>query len=352
MARLDAEQPVLRGELVAAGVDAATAGRAVKLWNELLRGIEYTGGHRTALGILNGTFKHRGVPDLPEPHPAELGPPGDGPVWSARTWIVRGAGGLRAARDPGALAFAAAGGGSDLCGFDVNGMYLSAAASELGTGEPVRREWPGDEVLKEPGWVRVAALEGAPWSIGDRWQDGMWFPTQLAAYLADAGAQFLVPESKTQPNHRRWLDPHVDLLRNARGALVDVDTPEAVALLPYVKNVYTRMFGGLLESDRHNDTRTLRPWWKAGISATGQARMFRGLDKVAAGTVACVGVHVDAAWFVMPRGFTVPPGLELSTKLGKWKPAGRTRWTPELASAYAAGAPRPLWKALHAEMPS
>lgn len=347
--RVVSEQPALRDELAARGVPAEAVGRAVRLWNEHMRGIGYAGGHRTALGILTGAYKHRSVPDLPTAHPDELAAPGDGPVWSARAWPVYP--GSRPAATEWADR-ASSLGDMALAGYDVNGMYLSAAAIELGTGAPVRQEWPKDEtaVLKRPGWVRVAALEGAPWSIADRWQEGMWLPTPLVAYLRDAGAQLLIPEAVTQPEHRRWLDPHVDLMRGARAALIDQDTPEAIALLAVVKDVYTRMFGGLLESREHNRSATMRPWWKAQIVATAQARMFRGLDRVAAtGTTAApvVGVHVDAAWFVLPAGWEVPPGLQLSTQLGKWKPAGRARWSPELAAAYAAGETRPLWAALN-----
>ena len=344
-AQQGALQPMLRDEL-AELLEPREVDRAVALWNANLRGIAYGGAHRTALGILNGTFKHRGIPELPETPTDALKPLSEGPVWNARQWVVAGAA-------------PAAGAGYDLAGFDVNGMYLSAAAIELGTGAPERAEWPGDAVLTLPGWVRVSTLEGAPWSIGHQWQEGMWMPTPLVAYLRDAGAEFLITESLTWTHHRRWLDPHVDLLRHARTVLMADGTPAAREVLAIVKELYARMFGGLLESETHNDTRTLRPDWKAAIVGTAQARMFRALDKTRQQpTTAVVGFHADAAWFVMPRGWKIPPGLIVSDhpgkpcpdvkchQLGKWKPSGRTPWTADLAAAWERGEHRTLWKAL------
>lgn len=328
-------QPRLREEL-SERLDRAELDTAVTLWNETMRGIEYQGGHRTALAILNGTFKHHAIPALPPPDPAAMAPLADGPLWVAKEWAVQGA------ANGGDLD------GNDLCSYDVNGMYLSAAARlELGTGALERAEWPSDEVLKHPGWVRVSTLEGAPWSIADRWEELMWMPTPIVAYLRDAGAQFLIAESLVWRQHRSALDPHVDLLRKTRSRLIEVDSPAAVELLDIVKDLYARMFGGLLASSDHNDSLTLRPDWKALIFATGQARMFRALDKThqRAG-VGVVGVYVDAVWFVMPPAFIHPPGLEISTQLGKWKTAGRTPWTQDLRAAWQDGRHKPLWKAL------
>lgn len=352
-------QPRLREDL-SERLDAAGLDEAVKLWNECMRGIEYGGGYRTALAILNGTFKHHAIPALPPPDREAMAPLADGPLWVAKEWAIQGM---------------ANGGdiiGNTLAGYDVNGMYLSAAARlECGIGAAERAEWPSDEVLDLPGWVRVSSLEGARWSIADRWEELMWMPTPLVRYLRDAGAQFLITESLVWHHHRSTLDPHVDLLRKARTRLVELDvagSAAAHALLDVVKDLYTRMFGGMLASETHNDSLTLRPDWKALIAATGQARIFRALDKTRdlAG-VGVVGLFADAAWFVMPPAFVHPPGLEVSTgegrfrlgaggarvaisedkfMLGKWKPAGRTPWTPELRGAWQDGRHKPLWKAL------
>jgi len=242
-----------------------------------------------------------------------------------------------------------------LAGYDINAQYLSAAAIELGTGDPEHLEWPADTAWRNhPGYVHVAALECAPWGIGRDWPEaGRWMATPLVKYLADEGAEMLISEAWVWPRHRRWLDPHVNLMRSARGQLAG--HPE---LLRVVKNLYTRMFGGLLGSEKHNHGRTYRPDWRDMIVAEAQARMFRGLDKTPARDrshgVALVGVFADAAWFVMPDGFEHPPGLVVSDQLGKWK-QGRTRtgqiartaWSEDLANAHADGKQKTLWEALH-----
>lgn len=345
-------QPALRDAL-AGELDAAELDDAHRLWNEHLRSIAYLGGHRTALNILNGSLRHRAIPALPMPDPGALDPIyADGAeVWHPREWNVY-RGGVHRGFMPGHV----------LAGFDINGMYLGAGAIELGTGAPTWAEWPADNVLDLPGWVRVSTLENAPWSIGDRWTEGQWMPTAVAAYLRDTGAEFLISESLVWPAHRRWMDPHVDFLRKARTALMMDGSRAAAALVPIVKDVYARIFGGLLVSDDYNaDSATLRPDWRAAIIGTAQARMFRALDRTGAGApdspVQVVGIHVDAAWFVMPEGFTVPTGLVVSdhdgpckTKdchmLGKFKPAGRVPWTPELHAAWQDDRHQPLWEAL------
>jgi hypothetical protein len=299
------------------------------MWNGYMRSIPYGGGHRTALAILSGTLKHHQIPEVPPFDPAWLAPLADGPRWSARTWLV--------GPTPAAV-------GGALAAFDVNGMFLSAAASELGTGRPERVEWPSEKLLRLPGYVKVAALEGAPHGIGSQWAEGMWMPTPLVAYLVDVGAEVLIPDALVWPTFRRWLDPHVDLLRQARAALIADGTPPAAAVLTLVKDLYTRMFGGLLRSERYNTGPALNQGWADQVPAVAQARMWRGIDQVRAGEL--VGIYADAAWWRVPDGWTHPPGLVISTQLGKWKPAGRVPWSRELADAHRAGRGETIRKAL------
>lgn len=339
-------QPSLAGYL-ADRLDPAGVTRAVALWNESMRSIPFTNPHRTALDILNGSLKWSSIPALP-PLPADALAPlrAEGAdVWRRRNWLVSG--------DPGPSSEAL-----ELTGWDVNGMYLSAGDIPLGTGAPELREWPGDEVLKLPGFVQVSTLEGAPWGIGDQWSELQWMATPLAAYLRDAGAQFLIPSALVWPVARKWLGPHVHLFREARKRLFADGTEASAEILALVKALYTRIFGAYLASERWNDGPTLRRDWLAQITGTAQARMFRALDRMRGGRV--VGIHADAAWVLLPPGYEQPPGLNVDAsgqQLGAFKPLtwdqpdgstvpARVPWTPELVTAWQDGRSHPLWAAL------
>lgn len=339
-------QPVLRSDLLAAGLDPTQVLRAVELWNVHMRGIRYDGEHRTALNILNGTMKHHSIPELPPLPAGALDRLADAPVWKKRSWLTHS---LNGAGLTGSDAF---------CSFDVNGMYHGSAEIELGVGTPEWSEWPQDAVLGLPGWVRTSSLENAPWAIGDHWEEGMWLPTPFASYIAERGAQFLSTEALVWPEHRRWLRPHATLLRQARSGLQQDGGAAALAVLAVVKGITTRMFGGLLGSKDYNDTATLQPGARATVIATAQARFFRALDATQAlPGVGVAGWNVDAAWFVMPAGYSRPPGLAVYDhegpcptptchQLGKFKPAGRVDWSNELAGAWKDGQHKTLWRAL------
>lgn len=330
-------QPKLMEELSEYGLDTAQQSAGAVLWDEFMRGIEYQGGHFTAKNLLHGMFRHAQVPTPPPWDRTWLAPLDDGPNWTARRWLCD-LPSLTADMDT-------------LSPWDVNGMYLSAADGPLGTGAPDLLQWPSEGVLNRPGWVSVSSLENAPYGIGDRWEEGMWMPTDLVKYMAEKGAQFLMPQGLSFLDHRHWLQPHVKLLRAARSGLIaaggqrgNPDVPEnpvAVAVLDVVKDVTTRLFGGVLRPQGRETNTDAEPGinhsWARTTIGRAQSRMFRGLDKLMPGPVAVAGFMVDAAWLVMPSAYQRPPGLEISTQLGKFKPPARTvRWA-DAADAHAAG---------------
>lgn len=326
-------QPTLRDALADAGVVGGDATKAVALWNRAMRAISYNGGHRTALAILNGSLKHHSVPALPRFEAEWLAPLESGPKWQARSWLT----GTPIIPD---------GFRCDLVGYDVNGMFLSAAACELGVDAPdhVTDLTAGPELLSRlPGYLKVEAWDRVPFGIGDRLVEGMWVPTPIVNTLIELGSEVLASEALLWARHRRALDPAVNLIREARTAFLADGTHIGAALLSILKEVYTRMFGGLLGSRKYNEGPTMNRHFADMVPAVGQARMFRGLAKC---NTQPVGIHVDAAWFVIPAGWTDPLGLELSGQLGKWKRAGRAPWTAELAAAYGNGGHETLRQAL------
>jgi hypothetical protein len=334
---------------------------AENLWSKHMRNIRFVSPGATARNILNGALKHASVPELPELDLSTLDEVfghKNGPHWSGRTWVV-----------PGIPAMAI---GDILAEYDVNGMYLGAAEMDLGTGSPVYADTLPVGGLKSPGWVRLrTAPDELPYGLAGRIVAGMWVPTSIASWMVE---QRWLPETERaeivldvdrvalwpKGQRRRWLRPHVGLMRDARSMLMayplagQYGSPEEMALRA-VKSVYTRMFGGMLRSIKHNTGETLNPGWSDLIAANGQARMFRALDQV---PHPVAGIHVDAAWFVLPAaaGDGDPEGLVVSAQLGKWKQAhhptvngqapNRAIITNDLIKAYGIQMWKPLSKAL------
>jgi len=322
-------QPALRDALAEAGLTGGDADRAVALWNQHMRRIRFRNPHNTALEVLNGSLRHAGIPEVPAWDKAWIAPVIEGPHWQARSWL--------APPDPLLLD-----GVDHLAAFDVNGQYLSAASSELGTGEPVLQQRPDHGVIDKPGWALITVPDTNPHGIADRIAaelpesgDTVWVPNPIVQYLDDSEAGIDVRAALYWPTHRRWLDPHVNLLRTARTALIaQRGDPAADAIRHLIGDLAHRMFGGLVRSDDYNPGPSLNHGWAHMIVATAQARMFRGLDRT---RNPLVGIHADAAWFLLPRLYTKPPGLEVSDKLGKFKPAGRIPWTERLHTAWIEG---------------
>ena len=234
--------------------------RAESLWANNMRNIAFHGPTITARNILNGALAHHKIPPLPEMPANAFAPMRNGKRWIARTWVT--------ARNA-----ALARPGADIVAYDVNGQYLSAASIELGTGVPLHLTpdgLPGTlaETFRRPGYTRLARVpdpwDADPYNIRTMLEPGMWLPHPLAAYLTERGATITPAESLVFMESRRWLRPHADLLRDARAACMGLETPAARIALAAIKGVYTRMFGGLLRSERHNgEGRTLRPDWAA-----------------------------------------------------------------------------------------
>jgi hypothetical protein len=305
-------------------------------WKLVMRQIDFKGAHVTARNILRGSLKHASVPELEPIDTSSLDElMGDESVrWRGRAWAVMGVD----------LTV-----GDQLKAYDINGMYLSAAELELGIGEPIYSDDVPAGWVKRVGWVKLATAPALlPHGLGARIVAGMWVPIPLAAYIEEwltgrdlAGLD--ISRVCIWAKSRRVMRPHVTFMRQARKSLIAAGalvkgSPEHMAL-KVLKVVYARMFGGLLRSEKYNDDPTCRADWAALIEANGQQRMFRAIDK-AGPDARLVGIHVDAAWFVLPAGheghpagIICPPALDL----GKWKPAGEGTITAAEIEAYGFG---------------
>jgi hypothetical protein len=336
---------------------------AERLWLANMRNIAFQGPHVTAKAILSGALKHAKIPEL-SPLSAEA----LAEIRGLHKW-TSGAFGCPIEITPGAV----------VAGYDVNGMFPSAGACELGTEDPERFDdeasLPSDWTTM-PGYVRLASTPaGLPYGLDTRLSAGLWVPVPIAAYLLKRGHALALDAGLLWARHRRWLGVHNRIWREARAALAPMDGRPAAMAHQAVKAVHVRMFGGLLASEKHGRTvehdqgELLRPDWRDMIIATAWVRMWLGLDKAGLdGRV--IAFNVDTALVALPDTLTDrghPAGLAVCLsreettagtavtteapelgKPGKFKELGRAVLTEDMAKAARVGIWRPVLDAVKA----
>ena len=206
-------------------------------------------------------------------------------------------------------------GGPDVIGMDVNGQYLAAAGAELGTGSPERYAGPGIDVMKLPGYGQLAADVNAPGLMGTL-RAGNWVELQAVRYLVDdLSTPVELADGWVWREHRQWLAVWQRHWRNARAALLGVDSEAGRYALAAVKAIPTAFLGGFLRSTRHNRTVTLRKDWAHTIITRARMNALRGIRKAAQPPIAMIA---DTAFFL---GMESVSGMEIpqDKKLGKWK---------------------------------
>lgn len=306
--------------------------QAEALWSEHVRGIRFSTPINTAVRILTGALKHKSIPELPPMAPDALAPMGTDRVWTSRTWCVPGP----------ALPV-----GKWLAGYDVNGMWPSSGDVPLGTGDPVLYDTLPGGWGKMPGRVRLAeTIVEAPHGLGGRLVAGMWVPRPILSYLSDREVPFTADRALLWPESRRWMAPHVKLYREARYALESLPASMARTIaLRALKDTFNRMFGAAMHSTKY--AKVPRPDWYAEVTGTGQARLFRNVDKVDA---QLAGVKADCAWFVVDGPDSDPVGLDPTTgQLGKFKRELRCEITADITQYHERGLWAPISKALRGE---
>lgn len=201
-----------------------------------------------------------------------------------------------------------------LAAYDRNGSYLAAMNAELPTGEPDHLDAEADLDLSLPGWVRVARVDGlAPGTLDPfaRYED-RWIPTPIAKLAGELGATLTVVEALIWPRHHRWLYDIYSRLRQARQVLLTAGPdPAQAAAYATLQATYKQGYGRLAQT---------QPGWHAMVPANAVANTIRGALRVtrAGGlVVAAGGTDVIVVWQDNPE--TPPPGLEVSSQLGKWK---------------------------------
>lgn len=289
---------------------AGTAGellQALELYAELV-GIRWRrGAGSTGLALMRHVHSGPGAVKLPEPH---LAPPALEVGSQARgSWI--------APRLPA---------GGYLQAYDVNGMYLAACSSaELGFGEPVHLEAPGNGIGGAGYWLATVATPTKQGALPFK-ADGTprWYTAPAMQLLEEFHAQARVAGAWMYPESRRWLEPWYARLRDARTALLAANTPAALLALAALKQTYAFTLGRLAGSWLGEGDPTFRPDWRHVVMDRARANMHRHLSRVKATPVALdADLVVYPSKIADPAGAAAELGLELDLQqVGKWKPAG------------------------------
>lgn len=265
---------------------------------------------------------------------------------------------------------------------DVHAQFLAAAHSvQLGDGEPTDildgNALAAEDQLalvksKCPGYVQLASapnVDGLASHVRGAFaqlQAGWWLPMPLAAYLIQTHQVELDLEAailwRTRPGKSKGIRAHgprlsrwAKTLVSGRERLLQRANPEtstnpeaAAAALSVLKAVYTTFLGGLLRSEEHNDTDTLRPDWCDQVMALSQANMLRALDKVHAAGYDALGGNRDSAWWLGDTAPIQPEGLTFSEQAGKWRVTRHGAVDQDIIAAHATGSAAKLRKAITA----
>lgn len=250
---------------------------------------------------------------------------------------------------------------------DVHAQYLAAARSvEVGDGEPdeldasVVGDLPAGRQLalaRCPGYLQLRSapdLDGLPpharlalQSVQADW----WLPTPYAVYLLrdhglmlDIGSAVIwgITKGKDGKKIKRYgkrLARWAELFERGRAALADRGDEPATHALAVLKSTYTTFLGGLLRSEEHNDTGTLRPDWYDMVVAQAGANLLRAQDKAWDAGYRSLGGMKDSVWWVSRATEFAPEGLQFADAPGRWHITRRCSVTDRIIEAHRAGRP-------------
>lgn len=244
---------------------------------------------------------------------------------------------------------------------DVNAQYLSAAAIELGHGEPERIHAPRtlDAYDRMPGYVRIGAIESlrqlekhlpGSWLAFVDLRRGSVLTMPTVRFMTRRGVELDACEILVWPHHRRHLGSWQALFRDARttlAAAAAAGNPAPRIALAAVKEVTNVTVGGWMRAADKNTSDLMRKDWSDHIITEAGVRALAGIERAALLGTQPIGMRRDAVWYIGHRDFE-PLGLEIDKtvwptgrdgKLGKWK---RTRCVPvtqTLSDAHRTGSP-------------
>lgn len=231
--------------------------------------------------------------------------------------------------------------GQKFVGMDVCAQYLGAASSVVvGRGEPQeitasRRPIRLESVVTYPGYVELAEDLQSGHPAFSKIEAGTILPMPIVRYLLDrkdstiTASRVIFWQDKGQD-----LATHAKVLRQARYATMGSDDPAQQVAHRAVKAVYSAFYGGMMRSETHNRTGTMRRDWSDQLVGLAWANAFRALDKADA---PAMGMCRDTAWWITGEDAAAPGGLVVSDQPGKWKVEKWGEVTDEIVTAHASG---------------
>lgn len=229
--------------------------------------------------------------------------------------------------------------------YDLNGMRLAACSSlACALGEPEHRKARSLDVDPSVPGYWLASIEADlpaelfnPFNVGPaigyrerrtqrhRWL--RWYSSPTLALAHELGAEVLCVEAFTFAEHRRYLRPWYERLRDARSQLArSANDPADAAALRAVKLSTNRALGWLAGSFHDASDELFRPPWYHAVIATARANLYRRLRKVlSASAQAPFAIATDCLFYASPERDPIaaaPPELPLGAGLGQFKVAG------------------------------
>lgn len=203
--------------------------------------------------------------------------------------------------------------------YDINGQFLSACSGlVLPIGDPRELNAPMMTFSNAPGYHLIDRVDSA-YRYPAVLEPG-WHTTPIVAVARQVGGNPVISRSLIWDKSCKALDPWYKTMRDARTRLLA--EPEALGLL---KDCYTKFIGALRGKDaRARNPKMYQPAWYDHIVSQANARQFLLINYFSKMGVPVLAVHLDTVIIESSNDVPqlAPPGMTLSTQLGKYKPAG------------------------------
>lgn len=234
--------------------------------------------------------------------------------------------------------------------WDINSQRLSAC-SGLALGIEGIEHRPGTEFDKRlPGYHHVIGM-GAPGSFDLPWPMEIgWHATPLVAMAIELGFSVAITDSIVWTEHKRYLEPFYQTMRDARNKLIDqmtqgepgAERKAAMHAAAALKDCYLQPFGRFRSiKSREEDSPYYRPHWYDSLISNELARQYLTMYRLAAIPVPILAIYFDTIIIETDDPSTPPHPIVVSNQLGKYKPVGNLSLKQARAILYDGERPKP-----------